>query len=435
MSKKTCGPIVAWMWLLCVCLIVSGCERKLPTRDAVVAGGSMAPALLGQHYQATCSDCGYQFAFDTKLPADKKVVCPNCGCRDNSTENLKVQPAETAEVVPMDLTQPDSLKRGDLIAFKTPGDEKTVLVKRVVGLPGEKIRIRDGDIYVDGKLFCKPLELQKKVRVPVFDSKYSPSDDAELSSRMDEEAGNFVWDKFIKVHYARIAKRYGSDGTAPEQQRMTFRNWRCCRHNGLRDEFFPVEDYYAFNQDTNRNLNPTDELYIRLEVDCLPEGTIFLANPHSGIRYKFSLDFKSHAATISSPLGVYDCELSEEIKGSRNMVIEVSTIDHTLVVLVDGVEAFRHDVFRPESVADVAKVTFAVAFPKRDAKINRVQIWRDIYYLNEGPFFVDDAKREFVAGENEVILLGDNSPVSSDSRHWENPAINTKQIIGKVVPN
>ena len=46
-------------------------------------------------------------------------------------------------------------RRGDLAVFATTGlgaiPEDTVFVKRVVGLPGEKIEIRDGHIFADGR--------------------------------------------------------------------------------------------------------------------------------------------------------------------------------------------------------------------------------------------------------------------------------------------
>ena len=39
-------------------------------------------------------------------------------------------------------------ERGDIMIFKAPDDPKTKYVKRVIGLPGEKIRIEDAKIYI-----------------------------------------------------------------------------------------------------------------------------------------------------------------------------------------------------------------------------------------------------------------------------------------------
>ncbi len=47
-------------------------------------------------------------------------------------------------------------KRGDLVAIRTTGlsqlEPGQIFIKRVVGLPGEKIEIRDGHVYADGRL-------------------------------------------------------------------------------------------------------------------------------------------------------------------------------------------------------------------------------------------------------------------------------------------
>ena len=42
-------------------------------------------------------------------------------------------------------------KRGDIVVFKSASESK-MLIKRIVGLPGEKVEIYDGSIYIDGKL-------------------------------------------------------------------------------------------------------------------------------------------------------------------------------------------------------------------------------------------------------------------------------------------
>ena len=45
-----------------------------------------------------------------------------------------------------------NIKRGDIVVFKYPGDQKQSFIKRVVGLPGEVISIREGRVYIDQKL-------------------------------------------------------------------------------------------------------------------------------------------------------------------------------------------------------------------------------------------------------------------------------------------
>lgn len=41
-------------------------------------------------------------------------------------------------------------ERGDIILFSYPVDEKKTYIKRIIGLPGETVEIREGNIYIDG---------------------------------------------------------------------------------------------------------------------------------------------------------------------------------------------------------------------------------------------------------------------------------------------
>lgn len=43
------------------------------------------------------------------------------------------------------------LKRGDIVIFKHPQNENRLLIKRVVGLPGELIRISQGNLYINSE--------------------------------------------------------------------------------------------------------------------------------------------------------------------------------------------------------------------------------------------------------------------------------------------
>ena len=57
-------------------------------------------------------------------------------------------------------------KRGDVVVFKTPADNRTDYIKRLIGIPGDEIQFIDGDLYINnnqilktkanimGKIFC-----------------------------------------------------------------------------------------------------------------------------------------------------------------------------------------------------------------------------------------------------------------------------------------
>lgn len=50
-------------------------------------------------------------------------------------------------------------ERGDIVIFDHrtgPGDETTRLVKRIIGLPGESVDIRDNQVFINGALLDEP---------------------------------------------------------------------------------------------------------------------------------------------------------------------------------------------------------------------------------------------------------------------------------------
>ena len=43
-------------------------------------------------------------------------------------------------------------KRGDVVVFISPGDGRTFLIKRLIGLPGDKVQMIEGRLYINGAM-------------------------------------------------------------------------------------------------------------------------------------------------------------------------------------------------------------------------------------------------------------------------------------------
>ncbi len=90
-----------------------------------IPSGSMIPTLdIGDHILVN------KFIHGIRLPFFDKVVIPVA-----------------------------SPKRGDIIVFKFPNDESKDFIKRVVGLPGETVEIKDKILYINGQKMTEPYAL------------------------------------------------------------------------------------------------------------------------------------------------------------------------------------------------------------------------------------------------------------------------------------
>ncbi|MBN1137349.1 MAG: signal peptidase I [Anaerolineae bacterium] len=47
-------------------------------------------------------------------------------------------------------------RRGDVVVIRVPSQGEELLIKRVIGLPGETVEILNGQVYIDGQLLDEP---------------------------------------------------------------------------------------------------------------------------------------------------------------------------------------------------------------------------------------------------------------------------------------
>jgi signal peptidase I len=166
-------PAIGGFLLFYVVSIVIGLALVVPMRWLLVeafaaTSNSMAPTILGKHRLGACPHCqgpflsSYHPDLERWRGADKFYqgdgICADCW---RSAENVPLAPeVHDADRFAVDKTTRPA--RWDLLVyrFRPPGQPPQLRVQRLVGLPGETIELRDGQLWIDGQRAELPDDLR-----------------------------------------------------------------------------------------------------------------------------------------------------------------------------------------------------------------------------------------------------------------------------------
>jgi signal peptidase I len=123
---------------------------------------AMAPTLLGVHWETPCPRCGeaaYGSPLDPRIPIPAQGVSMICS-NERRPVLVPDPPDEVGEGDRILVCKLIAPKRWDMIVFRYPEDPAVNYVKRLVGLPGEKLAIRDGAVWINGEKLDPPESLK-----------------------------------------------------------------------------------------------------------------------------------------------------------------------------------------------------------------------------------------------------------------------------------
>ncbi|MBD3672685.1 MAG: signal peptidase I [Planctomycetaceae bacterium] len=172
--------------------------RTFLLQGYLISTGSMAPHYYGQQKRAVCPECEFTFAVGTEFDLDSHheagdwAICPNCYAAEIDLSERPVNRGDHLLVWKNACSFRDP-KRWEVIVFRNPNDPLETYIKRVAGLPGESLAIRDGNVWIDGEIARKSLAEQRALRVPLFDQSFLPSSDDTWEPRWTTDSPDSGW--------------------------------------------------------------------------------------------------------------------------------------------------------------------------------------------------------------------------------------------------
>src|SRR6476659_4545727 len=128
-------------------------------------------------------------------------------------------------------------KRWDVVVFKFPGDAKVNYIKRLVGLPGEKLQIYQGDVFLARRpeASVEKFEIARKppskilaMRQLVHDTNYDPAElDAAgwpLRWHSSPESGPGAWKVEKSTSGKNVRQQYSVEATAGADSWLRYEN-------------------------------------------------------------------------------------------------------------------------------------------------------------------------------------------------------------------
>jgi signal peptidase I len=438
------------VWLLLTALAL---ETWLVAGIAVpcrVVGGSMAETLLGEHRNVVCADCGRPFVVgvDRAAAAPPLAICPNCGCAAGDFPPSIDLPGDRL-LVDREIFSIRPPRRWEIVAFRHPQQADAVLVKRVVGLPGETVEIRDGDVFINGKILRKNLAEQHAVAVLIYDAgcqpTRNPTPPPRWRARREESKTN------IKTAWRQIDGVFSHKTDA----KAAAIDWLAYHHGRrLPDESggvcpTPVTDVGGYNQSRPRreeDVHVVRDLLLSLRLtEISGDGAFCIRATDGADTFEAQLQFDGeNSRRFRWLIRRNGQQIADSIEprtvsaaaAKNGLTVEASLVDRQFLLAVEGqtLAAFPYERSKPPLVPPT--VPLAVGIERLGATVRELRVYRDVYYT---PAMAETAEKSSRVGgvtqtllEGEYFVLGDNSVISDDSRTFAGRgAIDSNLLIGK----
>ncbi len=381
-------------------------------RPVRIVGGSMAETLCGPHYSWWCVDCGIEFRCGTEFaPADGLAVCPNCGYPRNQFDEASRVPGQRV-LIDRWRSSVHTPPLWQSMAYASAAEADFLAVKRLVAGGGGRVAIRDGDVLVDGQIQRKTLAQLRELCILVHDDHFRPRRDATLPARWLAASGNPSW----RCTPAGYEFTGGSAPATADIEWLEYTQWICWPHAAPpapRTTPAPIFDHDGYNQSLTRGaLNQVTDVLLQCDVHLSGTGRLLLRISAGGDSFQLELDYPRQDSRLTHN-GETVWQSHDDRRRQQSWNVEMAVCDQQVLAAINGRPLLTF-VFQPTTASPARPTCLAIGAVGVNVQLESPRISRDVHYLGPG-----GQQRWELADPlepHEWFLLGDNVPISIDSR-------------------
>lgn len=415
-----------------VALVLAFLFRTFEAEAFVIPTGSMAPTLTGRHKDLYCPKCGFEYQVNASDEVDHVTERLNVSSSwiEGSTCPLCRYTADLGPDNPQDTSYPsysgdriivnkfayelNDPERWDVIVFKYPGQARTNYIKRLVGLPGETIKLAHGDVFVRPQgadqftIARKPPHRLLAMLQMVYDNQYTGrlvqlGWPARWFASGDgggwRHSGDHAW-------LENEGKTSGMTWVRYHHLVPGYEQWTELERTGRLDNhpLWPslITNFTGYN--TNRSQSQTREspapgirsLGLEWVGDLALEGTldvrsatgkVLLELVKGGRRFQCRIDIATGEATLSiDGKADFKPKATTAVRGSGKHRFRFSNCDEQLLLWVDG-SVVKFD--EPTTYASLGNIQptpadlepAGIGLEGASVRVGDLKLWRDLYYI------------------------------------------------------
>jgi len=316
-------------------------------------------------------------------------------------------------------------ERFEVVVFRYPLESNKNFIKRIVGMPGEDMRIEGGDVFV------KPLGADasqwRVLRRP------RPIQDAQLR---ELEAGESAWARLGDAGSAwdLEGEEYRVDVAARGAGRIVYPRASSASLDSMSGS---IRDFYTdgypdgLKDDINVRPSANGQHHV---ADVRMAATVRAGDGTEEVRFVVhegarELTFvlpgpaapAGDAARIEAPEaalpggdGRVASEPAFRLEAGEAVDVEVQNLNDLLEFRIDGDLVASMEIAAWDGDRQVTVEVAVDAAEDAGTDLSDLRVWRDIHYVSAG-----QKRSEWAIPEGNYVVLGDNSQDSSDGRDWQ----------------